>query len=227
MSAAAFGAFGKMPCLGDFFRLDLPAGFVQAWDGWVQRSLLAGREAAGSGWDALYLSCPIWRFGLSAGLAGPQKMLGVMMPSVDRVGRQFPLTLAAPLSSEGSVLADHLRSADLFAQLEELALAALEDDMTRDRLAAGLAGIAVPARRDAAVLRAAGPNLVMTQGEPTALLPDLAAGLLAGRHAAPSIWTAWVAGVPRLLVCDGLPEGPNVQGLFDLTAAIWTEARPV
>jgi type VI secretion system protein ImpM len=34
--AAAFGAFGKMPSLGDFFRFGLPADFVSAWDDWLQ-----------------------------------------------------------------------------------------------------------------------------------------------------------------------------------------------
>ena len=44
------------------------------------------------------MMAPIWRFALAPGVAGPLPMLGVMMPSVDRVGRQFPLTLAAPMA---------------------------------------------------------------------------------------------------------------------------------
>lgn len=227
--SAGFGAFGKMPSAGDFFRLNLPAGFVQAWDVWIQRCMLEGQSANGGDWDRLYMSAPIWRFCLSAGLAGPQKMLGVLMPSVDRVGRRFPLTLAAPLSAEGPVIATHFRAEPVFRQLEGLALASLEDDMTRDRLAADLAALPVPQRRDAAVLRAAGPTLVMTQGAggPGGVLPDLAAGLFAGRHRAPSLWSAEVSGVPRLMVCEGLPAGSNMQGLFNLNAPIWTEARPI
>ena len=90
---AGFGAFGKMPAVGDFFRLGPPAGFVEPWDGWVQQAMLTGQAAHGPGWDGLYMQAPIWRFTLAPGLAGPQAVLGVVMPSVDRVGRRFPLTL--------------------------------------------------------------------------------------------------------------------------------------
>jgi type VI secretion system protein ImpM len=30
-------------------------------------------------------------------------------------------------------------------------------------------------------------------------------------------------GDSRLMVCDGLPDGSNMQGLFDLDADLWRE----
>jgi type VI secretion system ImpM family protein len=95
--AGEFAAFGKIPALGDFFRLNPPPGFVPVWDSWLQAGLLAAHAQLGDRWDACYMSAPIWRFSLAAGLAGPAPLLGVMMPSVDRVGRQFPLTLVVPV----------------------------------------------------------------------------------------------------------------------------------
>ncbi len=103
--AGEFAAFGKMPALGDFFRLNPPPGFVPVWDAWLQAGLLAARAQLGDRWDACYMSAPIWRFSLAAGLAGPAPLLGVMMPSVDRVGRQFPLTLVVPVPA-ASVVSD-------------------------------------------------------------------------------------------------------------------------
>ena len=225
--AEGFGAFGKMPSVGDFFRLNAPAGFVTAWDGWIQRAMLGAQAALGADWDAHYMSAPIWRFALSPGLAGPQKVIGVLMPSVDRVGRRFPLTLMAPLSTPGPAQLDHFSEDALFGRLENLALDALEDAMTRERLAGLLADIQVPQFRHSAPLRLAGSSLVLTQADSGGLLAELAAGLLAGRFTRPSVWSSSINDVPRLLICEGLPDGPDMQGLFQLNAPVWSEAKPI
>lgn len=222
-----FGAFGKIPAIGDFFRLNAPSGFVKIWDDWIQRCMLDAQTALGAGWDTAYMSAPIWRFSLSAGLAGPQKVMGVLMPSVDRVGRRFPLTLMAALPTPGPAQLDHFSEDALFARLEDLALDALDDAMTRDGLAVQLAAIQPPQFRNSAPLRMAGSTLVLTQPDSRGLLPELAAGLLASRVRVPSIWSAIINDVPRLMVCDGLPEGAVMHGLFDLNAPIWSEARPI
>ena len=222
-----FGAFGKMPSVGDFFRLNPPAGFVAVWDDWIQRAMLAAQTVLGADWDTHYMSAPIWRFALSPGLAGPQKVIGVLMPSVDRVGRRFPLTLMAPLSTPGPAQLDHFSEDALFGRLETLALDALEDAMTRERLAGLLADIQVPQFRHSAPVRLAGNSLVLTQADSGGLLAELAAGLLAGRFERPSVWSSIVNDVPRLLICEGLPAGPDMQGLFQLNAPVWSEAKPI
>lgn len=228
MQQAGFGAFGKMPSVGDFFRLGVAPAFVQVWDEWIQRSMLAASQALGEAWDQHYMSTPIWRFCLSPGLAGPQKMLGVLMPSVDRVGRRFPLTLVAGLSNEGSAILAHFRAAEVFCQLEDLALASLEDDMTRDRLAEGLDKLTPPQQLPTAPVRGHGQTMVLTRGEVAdSVIPDLAAGLMSQRYRTPSVWSTEIGGVPRMMVCEGLPDGANMQGLFNLHAAVWTEARPL
>ncbi|MBK0327122.1 type VI secretion system-associated protein TagF [Rhodobacteraceae bacterium F11138] len=217
---AGFGAFGKMPSVGDFFRLNPPPGFVSVWDGWLQNALLAGQSALGEEWDAHYMSAPIWRFTLSAGLAGPDKVIGVLMPSVDRVGRRFPLTLAAVAATPGPAQLDHFSEEPLFEQLEELALDALEDSMTRDRLADRLAGMSTPQSRRNARMAQAGSRLVLSSGTQGMLAP-LAAGLLAQHSRQPSLWSAVVDGAHRLLVCEGLPQGGDLQGLFQMEARMW------
>lgn len=225
--ANGFGAFGKMPSVGDFFRFSVPPGFVTTWDSWIQQGLLDAQVALGGEWDRHYMSAPIWRFCLSSGLAGPQKVLGVLMPSVDRVGRRFPLTLMASLQTPGPAQLDHFSEEALFVRLEDLALDALDDSMTRDLLETRLAEVAPPDMRPNTPLRSAGRSLVLTQAGPVGLLPDLAAGLLAGRFDRPSLWSAVVNDKPRLMVCEGLPQGPDMQGLFNLAAPVWSEARPV
>ena len=224
---AGFGAFGKMPSVGDFFRIGVPPGFVAAWDDWIQHGMLEVQGALGGDWDAHYMSAPIWRFCLSPGLAGPQKVIGVLMPSVDRVGRRFPLTLMAPLQTPGPAQLDHFSEEALFARLEDIALDALDDTMTRERLEVELTAVTPPDMRPNTPLRSIGRSLILTQAGPVGLLPDLAAGLLAGRFEHPSLWSAVINDVPRLMVCEGLPQGADMQGLFNLTAAVWSEAKPV
>jgi type VI secretion system protein ImpM len=89
------GLFGKLPARGDFVRGGLPGSFVAPWDAWLQRVLAASRARLAADWLPAWLEAPVWRFALAPGLCGEDAVLGVMLPSVDRVGRYFPLTLAA------------------------------------------------------------------------------------------------------------------------------------
>ncbi|HET7527395.1 MAG TPA: type VI secretion system-associated protein TagF [Burkholderiaceae bacterium] len=91
------GWFGKMPSLGDFASRRLPGAWIHAWDGWLQHELVRSRAALGDNWLTLYLVAPVRRFWLAPGLLAPAAWLGVLMPSVDSVGRHFPFTLATAL----------------------------------------------------------------------------------------------------------------------------------
>jgi len=224
MGAAGFGAYGKIPSIGDFFRLDPPPGFVSVWDNWLQRCLVSGTHTYGGQWDALYMSVPIWRFCLSPGLAGASKIIGVLMPSVDRVGRRFPLTLMAPLNSAAPVLSDHFSNNDLFAQLEDIALVSLDDETGREGLAAALAGLDAPVAGAAVKVSQGADRMAIRQtGSEKDLLAAAAARSTPAHLASPSVWSAHIDGDQRMLVCEGLPEGPNMQALFDFDAAVWTE----
>ena len=89
------GYFGKVSTLGDFVTRGLPDGLVAAWDAWLQQCIQASREQLGDQWLNHYLTSPVWRFAIAPGVLGPEGLGGVMMPSVDRVGRYFPLMIAA------------------------------------------------------------------------------------------------------------------------------------
>ena len=98
------GWFGKLPGLGDFASRRLPEDFIERWDDWLQQGMAGCRDALGPRWLALYLVAPVQRFVLAPGLIGPVAWGGVVMSSVDRVGRHFPLTLAAPVGSAAAAL---------------------------------------------------------------------------------------------------------------------------
>lgn len=92
------GWFGKIASLGDFSSRRLPQDFVTRCDDWLSRGISVSRSQLGEHWLNTYLTAPIWRFAWSPGLAGPTWWVGVMMPSVDNVGRYFPLVIAQPFS---------------------------------------------------------------------------------------------------------------------------------
>jgi len=213
-----FGVFGKFPGAGDFVRSGLAQGFVEPWDAWLQRELPGARAALGSRWQGCYLSAPIWRFSLAPGVAGPSAMLGVLMPSVDRVGRQFPLTLAAPVSSPAAPpdhVALHLAAHVIFGTLEDAALAML-DDRPLSELQASLAAIDLPATP---VLSGNGALRIDHADDPA---PALAAAHLG--PGLPALFTARLDSGFRLLRPAGLPRAAVFTALFDTEAPVWSAA---
>ena len=87
------GFYGKVPAFGDFLSRHMPSSFVNEWDAWLQSLIESSRLRLGQEWPDAWLEMPIWHFGLGAGIAGPGKAFGVLIPSVDRVGRHFPFSI--------------------------------------------------------------------------------------------------------------------------------------
>ena len=219
---AIFGAFGKIPALGDFFRLDLPRGFVEPWDLWLQSGMIAARETLGDRWTDCYMSAPLWRFTLSENLAGSASMSGVMMASVDRVGRRFPLTLAV-LTEGGAGAGTHFSNDAMFADLEQVALDALEDDMTREALRTSLDGVVSGTLPRTGKRAHSGGLCVQTSG---GLSNALAAEFAARSFKTPSLWSTVLPEGERMLLCEGLPNPVQFTGLLDLDAPMWSSPNP-
>jgi len=109
-STIAPGWYGKLPGIGDFASRRLPDPFRSVWDRWLQNGLARLRRLYADDWTDRYLKAPLWCFVLGEGVIGGGCWLGVLMPSVDGVGRYFPFTIAAELISSrpelhGEVLA--------------------------------------------------------------------------------------------------------------------------
>jgi len=126
------GWYGKIPSLGDFASRRLPPAFIGTWDSWLQHSMAASRAALGDRWLDIYLTSPIWRFALMPEALDSSAWAGVLMPSVDKVGRHFPLTLALELALDRRVdAATTILSAEpWFSGLEKVALSALNADFS-------------------------------------------------------------------------------------------------
>jgi type VI secretion system protein ImpM len=139
------GWYGKLPCLGDFASRRLTPDFITPWDAWLQRSIATSRQQLGEQWLEIYLTSPMWRFVLAPGICGERACVGVLLPSVDKVGRYFPLTFAMPLDPGDADILQVLAAQDWFSGLEQIGLAALNVDYSANELEAALGAHPFPA----------------------------------------------------------------------------------
>ena len=231
-AASQPGLFGKVPTHGDFVSRRLPASFVERWDHWLQEAISDSRDQLGDNWLDIYLTSPIWRFVLSPGVVDQSAWAGLLMPSVDRVGRYFPLTLAAPLQASESTLRVIKDEDEWFNTAETLLLSCLEDGFdleSFDQRLAGLGapksvvsvehGLAVPVASEAPI---SGAWRIAVPGRPQidSAYPQLLDQTLAELFFAYSLWSTdgsdYVS--PSLLACQGLPP---IQGYTAMLAGDW------
>lgn len=185
------GLFGKLPLFGDFISRNLPATLVERLDGWLQAGMRHSRADLEDEWLSYYLCAPVWHFALAPGLCGPWALAGVMIPSVDKADRHFPLLALA--GWRGDLPALLAGAGGWYAQAESLLLTALADNVDWDALLAAMTGPAV-----------GGAGLP----RPVTLPGDGATG--------DSLW--WTEGndtlPPLLLSLPGLPEPADFAMLF-------------
>lgn len=229
---AQAGIFGKLPTLGDFVTRRLPVSLVEPWDLWLQNALSDSRDQLSDDWLDIYLTSPIWRFVLSPSVVDQSAWAGILMPSVDRVGRYFPLTLAAPLRPNDTVLRVMTEENDWFNAAEALLLSCLETDFDMEGFDQHLASLGVPSSVSA---DDGGSPLPTTAEQPTATAWRIATAGNANIDAASlpllrqtlselffaySLW--WTDGSerisPSLLACQGLPP---IHGYCAMLAGDW------
>lgn len=219
------GFFGKLPALGDFVQRRLPRTLVNEWDGWLQASIAGSKAQLGEYWLDTYLSSPVWHFALLPGIAGDHGWGGVMMPSVDRVGRYFPLTIAAAVPPEARVFA-LIEAYDWYTQAESTVLSGLEDqgfDLDAfDQSVAQLgecfdAEVALPVTDNLATLQNGWQIELSTINTASDALRGVAEIIAQDRFGKLSLW--WTSGseliAPSLLVCAGLPDPQSYSAMLD------------
>ncbi len=208
VAQSSVGFFGKLPCNGDFLERRVPRGFLEVWDPWLQHCVHTSREILQESWLSSYLSSPLWRFVLSASVCGSGAYAGVLAPSVDRVGRYFPLTIVTQIDVDFCSLQFAAQHTAWFGALESLVLTALEDtDLSLEWFDAQVAGLAI--RLDEAGA-AADPELVD----------------IFERSSFPAQGSAWRA---PLRSASGLQDAINAFAFRELAAQLrpislwWTE----
>lgn len=226
------GLYGKLPARGDFVSRRLDAEFIAGWDAWLQRVMSESRAALGARWLECFLSAPVWHFVVPAGMYSRAGWVGLILPSVDRVGRYFPLTLAAPIHEDSlDVPSTFERALPWLDSIDSLALDALAPELDLDAFDRRLAELALPA--DVCVAFSVNDDDTVPLGASQAtfqvwVFDSRDSGLQRLLHS-PSISSRtaalWVTRggetlPPSLAVCGGLIPGSHFCAMLD---GFWAE----
>jgi len=206
MSSTA-GFYGKLASRGDFVSRGLPQSFIGPWDSWLAAGLLASQASLGERWLDAYLVSPLWRFMVAPGVCGPDAAVGVVMPSIDRVGRYFPLTVAALLDPDADPASVVGGADDWFERVENLLLSTLNVEASFEAFNAALETLdgpmylpRTPSSRFASLHRF---DATDSQRRMSALAESACEGV--------SLW--WGQGseriAPGLMRCQGLPAAAD------------------
>jgi len=206
------GFYGKLPSHGDFLRRRVSDAFVGVWDSWLQDCIAASRLALGDRWLDVYLTSPSWRFACAAGACGPAPVIGIMVPSVDRVGRYFPLTLVAELSHDAHLIASVTEAGSFFDNAEGLAIETLAaDQIDFERFEERLTALGL------AVRSAGARPLVMLEPTAAAVLSDSAVGP----------WQMPIASASHLSSAFEQVAAQRLSALYDPLVLWWTEGSSI
>lgn len=92
LSLTSICFYGKLPWVGDFIARNIDFAQQQKIDHWLSDGLFELRDKD-ENWLDSYLSAPVCKFILPAGVWSELPVCGAVMPSVDKVGRYFPFIL--------------------------------------------------------------------------------------------------------------------------------------
>ena len=136
------GLYGKIPSKRDFINIAASRHFLSFWEPWLANCLAESRAMLGEEvWRQAFCEAPAWRFVLDARLYGG-RVFGAFTPSIDAIGRYFPLTLVAQEDAQALCAAPEADGCQIwFDAAEQLLLSVLDDDLAREQIDAGLGSL--------------------------------------------------------------------------------------
>jgi len=210
------GIYGKLPAHGDFIHRNLSTSILSPWDEWLQRCIESSKETLGHEWLDIYLTSPIWRFCLSPGVVDEHSWAGILVPSVDSVGRYFPLTIAVPVAENTNMFLFQTDNELWFSRLEEAALSALQNILEADELMEALrfakeSFVNCPALAANPLLAEGAKITVGRSADIRTSYPNILHDIYTERLPSYSVW--WSQGSQAMpatnFICPSLPEVTN------------------
>ena len=199
--------FGKVSPKRDFVAVHAPRRVLDVWEPWIQGGMSASRQSLGDDWQPVFLKAPIWRFWLGDELCGTT-VIGAFMPSLDGIGRYFPLTVFA-CADEGETIAppELDPQADWFTAAEDFLLSTLDHGITYEAISSTLEQLAIPANNGAAPppeMIALPDRMVSAMGSEQSFSERFASMRIAGHRnvysSATFWWTIGGEGYPQFAV---------------------------
>jgi type VI secretion system protein ImpM len=88
------GWYGKLPAVGDFSARGLDGSLLTILGDWCAQGMeTISTHNGGEDWREAYMLSPVWSFVMNAEVWSDEPLAGCMAPSVDRVGRCYPLII--------------------------------------------------------------------------------------------------------------------------------------
>jgi type VI secretion system protein ImpM len=140
--------YGKLPTKRDFIALGASRDFLNCWEPWLQSGVSASQTTLGEQWKKAFLRAPIWRFWLGADLCGVS-VVGAFMPSLDKVGRYFPLTVFACADQGSAIPPPEIDAQDTwFKATEDFLISMLDHETTFEAAVQKLGQLAMPSQAE-------------------------------------------------------------------------------
>ncbi len=220
----ASGLYGKLPAKRDFVVAGVPREVLRLWEPWMQGGVSASQLSLGAAWQGRFFSAPIWRFWLGRRLLGVEAV-GAFMPSVDGIGRTFPLTLFCVAEPPARLPPPIENPQEAWFEAAEALLLSALDEPSYETTLQGLSDLPEPA---AAVATEADPGLVPVgrgvvgaplgpEGSFGSLLATLSGASQRRRLEGASLW--WTIGgataSPGAFLAEGMPEADAFSAFLD------------
>jgi type VI secretion system protein ImpM len=224
------GYYGKVPTNGDFVSRGLPINFINPWDIWLQKAIYTSRQQLGEKWLSFYMTSPLYSFILSPGICGERAWLGILMPSVDKVGRHYPMTIGLMNNAATNIFEALIKYGDWFKEAGLMALSCLKEEFILDSFYLHISQLAPndaahpPKRTNTPLAQmnnfsfpAAFRKPIRSISDVPDILPALFGKLPIDHCSTYSVW--WTEGSdhvsPSLLICAGLPPVDGFVAMFD------------
>lgn len=218
------GLFGKVPQQSDFVTHHLSESFVEHWHHWLQSCLSISREQLNDNWMNRFIVSPIWHFALMPGIISDKSVVGVMIPSVDQVGRYFPSIIAH--IGDHDIWSAYMKGSNWYQSAEKIALLSLADETTYSQLIGELESLplpefeGLPKYTTQASMQVFKGNQIVKQNTELSnneLALSLLPKAIQHRYGIHSLW--WTAGSemvsPCLAISSNLPDPGQYAAMLD------------
>lgn len=218
------GLFGKIPQQSDFVTHHLPESFVEHWHHWLQSCISISQEQLGDDWLNHYMISPVWHFALMPGILHEKSIVGVMIPSVDDIGRYFPSIIAH--IGEHDIWSAYLTGQNWFEGADKAALFSLADNVSYSQMIERLETLetpefdALPQYTSQSATHAFKGNQVVphtNEKTPNELALSLLPKAFQQRYGNHSLW--WTQGSehisPCLAISSDLPDPGQYAAMLD------------
>lgn len=220
------GYYGKIPSKGDFVTQSLPRSFVDPWDMWLRDALANSKMKLGDDWMECYLTTPLYQYVLSPGVCGNQIWLGVMMASVDSVGRYFPMTICKSFSDTSNPLILLESNSEWLEAAQTLLLSCLEDDFLLPDFEEQLSQLDADDNDSTITLKKTSMNRfqdsawnfpVHEKERLGVVYPELVNSMLTTFYSSYSLWRTYGSDLisPGFVISEGLPPHDSITAFMD------------